>query len=321
ELVDICSREFIRPEYILSRTDRREKAIPCLTSLLSFAAESLPVEYLADLWFWVVDSLLFYGRYSRAEEVSSLAMRKCDRTFFNVGSVAKLQFAQGRTIFALGEYGEAYRVLSGAAHLARGAELQDVAAEAAVWAGIALLRNDQGDEGYRASQRVLARELLEELADHCHLASTRTLAGHVIRALDAELHGLQVETYVPDLPPNEPDTVRLWRMAGSQYLQNNQPDAAGALLRLAEDATARIWGRGHPEMAETLACLSEAQMAMGDRAEAMRNAAAGLHIAFRKLGRKHSLTLRLMNVVGDEWPSISTAKYLDDDDEELAMEA
>jgi hypothetical protein len=71
-------------------------------------------------------------------------------------------------------------------------------------------------------------------------------------------------------------------------------------------------------MAETLACLSEAQAVMGDREEAMLNATAALKIASRKLGRKHPLTEQLMNVVGDEGQPISTDKHLDYD--ELAIE-
>lgn len=321
ELVDICSKEFVEAEFNALRTDMQKKSIPCLISLLYVAADCLPIEdKIADLWCWVVDSLLFCGRYSKAREIAYLAMKKSNPTLFNRGSFSKLQLAHGRTIFALGDYEEAYRALGGAAHLARDAELPGVAADAAVWAGIALLRNDQDDDGYCASQHPLARQLLEQFVGHCRLASTRALADQVLQVMNAKMHGVQIKPYVPDTPTNEPDTVRVWRMVGEQYLKGGQPDAAGALFRLAEDATAQIWGRGHPEMAETLACLSEAQMAMGDREEGMRNAAAALGIASRKLGRKHPLTVRLMNVLGDEGQSIPMAKYLDDDDEELAIE-
>lgn len=320
ELLDIFLTETSGELARYQCSDRQKKLLPCLISTLEIAVDYVKIEgWMADLWHRSMDLLLFCGRYSRANSMSILALRKADHTLFNSESFAKLQFASGKATFALGEYGEAYRALSGAAHLAKNAESPCLAAEAAVWAGHALLRDDQDGARYLTDQYPLARQLLEEFSTDGLLASTQALREYLLRLISAKMHGAQLDTYVPDSPPDEPDTVRLWRMVAEQYLQSGQPDAAGALLRLAEDATAQIWGRGHPEMAETLACLSEAQMAMGDREEAMRNAKAALGIASRKLGRKHPLASRLINVVGDEGQYIATAEYVNDE-EELAVE-
>ena len=158
--------------------------------------------------------------------------------------------------------------------------------------------------------------------EKCRLVSTRALGDEVLRVLNMKIHGMPVsprKAFSPDLPTDEPDTIRVWRLAGQQYLQSGQPGAAGALLKLAEGATAQIWGRRHPEMAETLADLSEAEMATGYCDEAIRNATMALRIASRKLGRKHPLTARLMNILGDEGRSIPTPKHLDDDDEDFSI--
>jgi hypothetical protein len=322
-LTEACLNEFGGDHYNTNSKNLFGISMACVESIIISAEKIIQMEgAFSRLCCWVVSALLFQGKYARASDIALLARKNFKPSLFNMDAAADINLISGRVAFSLGDYAESHRAFSEAVTIAHKAELQGVAAEASVWAGLSLLRAGQDGKRYPSDQYVPARMRIENFVDNCRRVSTRTLGKEIIRVLGGEIHEQSAvlrEAFSPDFPADEPDTIQVWRIIGRQHLQRGQPDQACVLLKAAEVAATHIWGKKHPEVAEALADLTEAQMAMGIIKEAKRNAEAALGIASRKLGRKHPLTVRLMNVVGDDGRSISAA-FDDGDEDEFAIE-
>lgn len=269
----------------------------------------------------IVDCLLYFGRYGKARWSVSLNGSKLFWPDSPTQELAELRFLSGRASFACGAHESSCRTFIAAGEWAETLGMRRLMVSCLIWAGASILELEEiGKRKFSVMRSKLYKKLRDiragdrgEAIDAYGAVVRASLFHDLVKDMGDELERLN--GIVMSLAMDSPEAIWACRRLGRLYFKAGASAEAAKLFRFAEVAAREYWGDAHPEFAESVLDTFLADNALSDQGGAVWLMDKAVKIVKTRLGNRHPLTKKLINIVGDGRQLVLEDKYVDDEED------